>query len=161
MNMIKYGARIALGTVAFASFAACFTACAANVESDSAMSSQPDDMSQQENEDVGKATEALGLGPCYDYTKAQPTPVHYEPSDSTPTVEFKNAGEVVTGNCVYMNNTSENRWYMKVNYNGHDNNGGFGYIWVQRLSFGSEHGCAYNDLGIYPIPSANCRLTPW
>jgi hypothetical protein len=32
---------------------------------------------------------------------------------------------------------------MKVNYIGPDNNDGYGYIWVQRLDYGSEHNCKY------------------
>jgi hypothetical protein len=49
---------------------------------------------------------------------------------------------------------------MQVNYIGPGNNGGFGYIWVQRLDFGSSHLCAYNNGSVYSIGSSACPLVP-
>jgi hypothetical protein len=82
-------------------------------------------------------------GPCYDVTNSQPTPMHFYASASSKTIKFLNNGSTVTGTCDYFDNAGENRWYMRVNYIGPDNNGGYGYIWVQRLRYGSGHNCRY------------------
>jgi hypothetical protein len=98
-------------------------------------------------------------GPCFDTTSAQPTPLHFSPSASSPTVKFLPDGYLVTGNCAYWDNPTENRWYMQVNYTGPNNNGGYGYIWVQRLNFGSLHLCDLNsDFNLFPIGSSACPL---
>ena len=94
---------------------------------------------------------ALASSPCTDYTTAQPTAVHNEPSDSSRTLVFLNAGTQVSGNCVYQNNGGEGRWYMTVNA------GGGGYIWIQRLSYGQDHQCDDNG-HIYGIGSGQCPL---
>lgn len=111
---------------------------------------------------VAAATAAPALaanGPCFDTTRAQPTPLHFSPSASSPTVKFLPNSYLVTGNCVYENNRSEHRWYMKVNYIGQHNNDGYGYIWVQRLNFGSLHICDFNsDFNFFPIGSSTCPL---
>jgi hypothetical protein len=104
------------------------------------------------------ASASAANGPCVDITNAQPTPLHFDPSASSPTVKFLNSNYLVTGNCNYRDNLSENRWYMQVNYIGPNNNGGYGYIWVQRLDYGSEHLCALNDFFTYPIGSGTCPL---
>jgi len=106
------------------------------------------------------ATPALAAnGPCFDTTNAQPTPLHFSPSESSPTVKYLPRSHQVTGSCVYWDNLSENRWYMQVNYIGPDNNGGYGYIWIQRLGFGSLHLCDLNsDLNLFPIGSGTCPL---
>ena len=110
---------------------------------------------------------------CYDHTIAQPTAVHKGPEESTETVEFLNAGEKVTSSdCFYVEDTHdvvngipEQRWYMAVNYDGHHNNDGFGYIWVQRLSYGSQHDCAYSGhthpIHPVPVPTGDCALSKW
>jgi len=90
-------------------------------------------------------------GPCYDVTSAQPTPLHFDPSDSSQTIKFLSDDYTVTGTCNYWDNTSENRWYMQVNYIGPGNNGGYGYIWVQRLDLGSGHYCAYDSGQVFSI----------
>lgn len=97
-------------------------------------------------------------GPCYDFAIAQPTPVHFVPSEGSQTVKFLNSGSQVTGTCNYYDNTSENHWYMQVNYIGPGNNNGYGYIWVQRLSYGSGHNCRYNTGNTFPIGSGACPL---
>ena len=52
-----------------------------------------------------------------------------------------------------------NRWYMQVNYIGPNNNRGYGYIWVQRLNFGSLHLCDLNsDFDLFPIGRSTCPL---
>ena len=105
------------------------------------------------------ATPALAAnGPCTDVATAQPTAVHWGASASTMTVKFLNDGDIVTGPCDYINNPSENHWYMRVNYIGPNNNNGYGYIWVQRLYFGSAHECDF-DGTVYAIPSAACHLS--
>ena len=105
------------------------------------------------------ATPALAVnGPCYDITNAQPTPLHYSWSASSQTVKFLHNDYQVTGTCNYVDNTSENHWYMQVNYIGPGNNGGYGYIWVQRLDYGSGHNCKYNTGNIFPIGSGPCPL---
>lgn len=98
-------------------------------------------------------------GPCFDVTRAQPTPLHFKPSASSRTVKFLPNNYMVTGNCAYRDNLSENRWYMQVNYIGRNNNNGYGYIWVQRLDFGSLHLCDLNsDFNLFPIGSSTCPL---
>lgn len=106
------------------------------------------------------APQALAAnGPCFDETNAQPTPVHSEPSKSSRTVQFLPYLHIVTGNCIYRDNLSENRLYMQVNYIGPGNNGGYGYIWVQRLDFGTLHLCDLNtDFNLFPIGSRTCPL---
>lgn len=111
---------------------------------------------------VTAATAAPALaanGHCFDTTRAQPTPLHFSPSASSPTVKFLPDSYLVTGNCVYRDNLSEHRWYMQVNYIGPYNNDGYGYIWVQRLNFGSLHLCDLNsDFNLFPIGSRTCPL---
>ena len=98
-------------------------------------------------------------GPCHDLTIAQPTPLHFNPSDSSPTVKFLPNQYTVTGSCAYLNNLSENRWYMQVNYIGPNNNGGYGYIWVQRLNFGAMHLCdVSSEFNFFSIGSGTCPL---
>jgi len=97
-------------------------------------------------------------GPCYDVTNAQPTALHFDPSDSSQTVKFLNNDSTVTGTCIYYDNVNENRWYMQVNYIGPGNNGGYGYIWVQRLDYGQGHNCKYNSGQIFSIGSGYCPL---
>lgn len=97
-------------------------------------------------------------GPCYDITNAQPTPLHYTWNKNSQTVKFLNAGSTVTGTCAYVNNVNENHWYMQVNYIGPDNNGGYGYIWVQRLDYGSGHNCKYQSGATFAIGSSYCPL---
>lgn len=98
------------------------------------------------------ATPALAAnGPCYDVTNSQPTPLHFDPSASSKTIKFLNNDSTVTGTCNYVDNTSESRWYMQVNYIGPGNNGGYGYIWVQRLDYGSGHNCKYYSGQMFSI----------
>jgi len=79
---------------------------------------------------------------CGDSTIAQPTAVHQLPSASSPTVQFLNQGAAVNeGYCEYFNNVSEGHWYMTVRTT-NGSNGGVGFIWVQRLHWGSQHLCA-------------------
>jgi hypothetical protein len=88
--------------------------------------------------------------------------VHYLPSDDSsisPTITDVSSGATVTGTCNYDNNTSEGRWYMQVNYIGPGNNGGYGYIWVQRLKKGSTHMCVKNGTPT-SIGSGACPLYP-
>ena len=106
---------------------------------------------------VSSATPALASGPCRDAAIAQPTPMHHNASDSSETVKFLNAGTAVSGTCTYIENDSEQRWYMQVDYTGPGNNNGYGYIWIQRLSYGSQFQC--EDGGnIFSIGSVYCPL---
>jgi hypothetical protein len=83
-----------------------------------------------------------GFNACGDSTIAQPTAVHSLPSASSPTVQFLNQGAAVNeGYCEYYNNVSEGHWYMTVRTT-NGSNGGVGFIWVQRLYWGSQHLCA-------------------
>ncbi len=110
---------------------------------------------------VATATPAFAAaGSCQDWAIAQPTPVHYYPWDSSPTVEFLNSGAHVTGICYFLDNITENRWYMQVYYSGPGNDAGYGFIWVQRLSLGSEHICVIGNGATYYIGSSECPLDP-
>lgn len=103
------------------------------------------------------ATPALASGPCTDAATAQPTPMHHNGSDSSATVKFLNAGDFVSGSCTYIDNESEQRWYMQVDYTGPNNNNGYAYIWIQRLSFGSRFQCDNSGL-VFSIGNAYCPL---
>jgi hypothetical protein len=101
---------------------------------------------------TGIAAPALAAnGPCYDVTNSQPTSLHFDPSAASKTIKFLNKGHTVTGTCIYIDNPNENHWYMQVNYIGPDNNGGYGYIWVQRLHYGSRHDCKYYSGQVFSI----------
>ena len=92
---------------------------------------------------TGPASAADASDYCHDGTIAQPTAVHKLPSDSSPTVQFLNQGAPVNeGYCEYFNNVSEGHWYMTVQTT-NGSNGGVGFIWVQRLYWGSQHLCSY------------------
>ena len=103
---------------------------------------------------------------CYDVALYQPTQAHQLPSDSSPTEESFNVNTTIYGNCNYWNDLGENRWYMRV-YLTNGKNGGVGYIWVQRLAWGSQHKCFVlgdqigDPRGAYPITSnaLPCPLT--
>jgi len=62
------------------------------------------------------------------------------------------SGAQVTGNCFYYNNNSQGRWYMGINYSGRT-----GFVWVQRLDFGSQHECLIGE-NVYSIGSSQCPL---
>lgn len=97
-------------------------------------------------------------GNCGDNTIAQPTPVHSRPTDTSPTIKFKNQNEWVTGTCVYFSHQDPDgqHWFMTVYLGG----GGFGYIWIQRLAFGQYHLCD-DDGNTYTIgQNSRCPLTP-
>lgn len=103
---------------------------------------------------VATAAPADAAGYCFDIAIAQPTPVHIYPWDTSATVEFLNYGAEVTGLCSFLDNLTENRWYMEVNYGG-----GYAYIWVQRLAYGSMHDCDQGGY-LYSIGSGQCPLLP-
>ena len=106
---------------------------------------------------LGTANAAVDWG-CVDYAIAQPTAVHLNPSEGSLLIKFKNAGDEVTGTCQYYNNSSEHRWYMQVFVTtGPNQPYPIGYIWVQRLSYGSSHTCD-DDGHAYSIGSSNCPL---
>ncbi len=87
---------------------------------------------------------------CKDSAIAQPTPIHTWYTDTSDS-EFKiNKGTTVYGNCDYFNNTNEQRWYMAVWYEGT-----LGYIWVQRLSWGSQHKCFLTAENTWTVINAN------
>lgn len=86
---------------------------------------------------------------CYDYTNAQPTPVHSTPADET-TNTFLEIGTLVSGPCIYYENIIQGyTLYMKVS------SPDPGYIWVQRLDSGQSHDCYYNNM-VVPIGSGSC-----
>jgi hypothetical protein len=62
------------------------------------------------------------------------------------------SGVQVTGNCFYYNNVSQGRWYMGISWQGRT-----GYVWVQRLDFGSEHECL-DGQNVYSIGGSQCPL---
>lgn len=97
---------------------------------------------------------------CQDSTTAQPTAVHQLPSASSPTVQFLNVNAPVNeGYCEYFNNLHEGHWYMTVRTT-NGSNGGVGFIWVQRLHWGSQHLCAQlgEPVAFSPIGDASCPL---
>jgi hypothetical protein len=77
---------------------------------------------------------------CYDVAQAQPTQAHQVPSASSPTEQSFSANTTIYGNCNFWDNIGEGHWYMRV-YLTNGKNGGVGYIWVQRLAWGSQHEC--------------------
>ena len=86
------------------------------------------------------------------------TPVHLLPAADSLVIKFKHPGNRVTGTCQYYNNRSEHHWYMQVFVTTGPNQPYYsGYIWVQRLSYGSTHTC--NDDGhTHSVGSGNCPL---
>jgi hypothetical protein len=95
---------------------------------------------------------------CVDYAIAQPTAVHLNAAADSLTIKFKQPGDKVTGTCQYYNNSSEQHWYMQVFLTtGPSQPYPIGYIWVQRLSYGSSHTCD-DDGHPYSIGSGNCPL---
>jgi hypothetical protein len=62
------------------------------------------------------------------------------------------SGVQVTGNCSYWNNNSQGRWYMAISWQGRT-----GYVWVQRLIYGSQHECL-DGQNVYSIGSSHCLL---
>jgi hypothetical protein len=104
---------------------------------------------------------AAANGPCVDWAQAQPTPVHSYASANAPTAKFLNENAEVTGTCHYFYDVDGGPdWFMQVNYTGPGNTDGYGYIWVQRLQWGSSHQCY--DTNAYPfaqkIGSSYCPL---
>ena len=97
---------------------------------------------------------------CRDTALAQPTQVHAGPYSTSPTVKSYNHDDTVKGNCFFYNNYRESHWYMEVNYGGTRP----GYIWVQRLYYGSSHRCMITNasggfLAIEPIGyNSDCDL---
>jgi hypothetical protein len=84
--------------------------------------------------------------------------VHLLPAADSLVIKFKHPGNRVTGTCQYYNNRSEHHWYMQVFVTTGPNQPYYsGYIWVQRLSYGSTHTC--NDDGhTHSVGSGNCPL---
>jgi hypothetical protein len=92
---------------------------------------------------------------CVDIAISNPTPVHSDHTDASVTLEFLAPGtEVSTSNCGYVDNTSENRWYMQVQVPGNIT----GWIWVHRLYFGQSHLCDTSVAGLQQIGSSWCPL---
>ena len=94
---------------------------------------------------------------CFDFAKSNPTNVHSLPSDASnsPIILRLSPQTEVGGDCRYIDNLQENRWYMEITRN----NGGLAYIWVQELQYGSAHNCfVSNSLDQLPIGSASCPL---
>ncbi len=73
-------------------------------------------------------------GPCYDYIKDNPTPVHAGPGREYPVVAWKRAGQVVTGPCETMSGD----WYV---VNDIHVRGGYAYIWASHLRYLSRGHC--------------------
>jgi hypothetical protein len=102
---------------------------------------------------------------CQDSAIDQPTWVDASPSYSSAVVQTLNKGAGVgfgpppngSNGCEYYLNSVENRWYMPVRTT-NGSNGGTGYIWVQRLYYGSQHECYTLLYGIKTIGSAYCQL---
>lgn len=102
---------------------------------------------------VGATT--LSAGPalassCSDGTNSSGG-VFSSPSGTVQVGSF-GSGAQVTGNCFYYNNNSQGRWYMGINWSGRT-----GYVWVQRLDFGSQHECL-DGQNVYSIGSSQCPL---
>lgn len=73
-------------------------------------------------------------GPCYDYIKDSPTPVHSGPGREYRVVAWKHAGQVVTGPCETMSGD----WYV---VNDIHVRGGYAYIWASHLRYLSRGHC--------------------
>ncbi len=73
-------------------------------------------------------------GPCYDYIKDNPTPVHSGAGREYPVVAWKHAGQVVTGPCETMSGD----WYV---VNDIHVRGGYAYIWASHLRYLSQGHC--------------------
>jgi hypothetical protein len=95
-------------------------------------------------------------GTCQDYTLNSPTPLHQYPTDTSTTVKQLPEGYAVTGSCRYYqhNDPDGQHWFMQVNYIGPGNNGGYGYIWVQKLFNGEYHDCYDNGNLLSISPSS-------
>jgi hypothetical protein len=104
---------------------------------------------------VSAGVTALGAGPaladtCYDGTNSSGG-VYSAPDGGIQIGSF-GSGAQVSGNCTYWNNNAQGRWYMAVGWQGRT-----GYIWVQRLIYGSEHECL-DGQNVYSIGSSHCLL---
>jgi hypothetical protein len=100
------------------------------------------------------AAPASASNPCSDLTIYEPTPVHANPADDSGVIKTLPKDYGVTGPCIYIANSfSFGHWFMQVALA----SGGYGYIWVQRLAFGSHHQCN-KGTAVQPIPSAQCEL---
>lgn len=109
------------------------------------------------------ATYLVGVGNpsvCTDLTGVSSAQVYYHPADTSQIITVLGGiGQKVTGTCVYYDrqDPSGDHWYMRVNYDGPDNDDGSGYIWVQQLDIGNEHHCDFGGV-IKSIGSASCPL---
>lgn len=59
--------------------------------------------------------------------------------------------------CHFYNNVGQGKWYGEIP-KGHYGNNQYGYVWVQRLNYGSNHQC--DDGSIHNIGGTACPLTP-
>jgi hypothetical protein len=67
------------------------------------------------------------------------------------------AGKGFSLSCTYYNNTAQARWYAETAPTYGSNHNQYGYVWVQRLHYGSTHRCDfYGD--IFSIGSGPCTL---
>ena len=106
-----------------------------------------------------------GFNACGDSTIVQPTAIHQLPSDSSPPVQFLKKGAAVNESyCEYYNNVREHRWYMAVRTT-NGSKAGVGFIWIQRLYWGSQHLCAVPgepyDLHVISGSDGVCPLIPY
>ena len=95
---------------------------------------------------------------CVDRTSGTVT-VYTSPANENGSLSWGTLSDntlVTDASCDYYNNTHENRWFVKLGFHGNT-----GYVWVQRLGFGSDHECTDGSTFVSKIddPSGGCRLT--
>lgn len=78
------------------------------------------------------------------------------PNFSNKVIGTFTSDEFWTLSCHYYNNTEQNRYYAELG-KGQFGNNQYGYVWVQRLFYGSAHDCStfYNTT---TIGTADCPL---
>jgi|SRR5579875_1510165 len=104
---------------------------------------------------MGVGVTTLSAGPaladsCHDGTSSSGG-VFSSPSGTVQIGSF-GSGAQVSGNCFYYNNVRQSRWYMGISWQGRT-----GYVWVQRLIYGSQHECL-DGQNVYGIGSSQCPL---
>jgi hypothetical protein len=104
---------------------------------------------------LGAAPAFAGTYPCLDDTNIASVNVWPTPADTGSTMgSLPSKGKEVNGpGCNWYNNAGEGMWYMQISYES-----SIGYVWVQRLEWGSEHLCVYNGGNVGEIGSSPCSL---
>jgi hypothetical protein len=79
-------------------------------------------------------------GGCSDYAIAGGT-IWANPNGSGTNFGTFGSGANFTLSCYYYNNTDQGKWYAETKNTYGSNHNKYGYIWVQRLYWGSQHLC--------------------